>query len=319
MIALVEGREPPEDAQRDRPQHPAGRADHHLPARRRAPCSRSPSTPTPTQTSSCSSPCWCASSRRRSAACSRPSASPAWTAWCSATCWRCRAGRSRRPATRRRCCSTRPARSPSATGMAAEFLPVDGVTRERAGRGRAALVPGRRDPRGPLDRRPGQGALRPARARDSPAPSSSRSPPRPACAASTRTAGPRSARAPPTRCGAGSRQQGGTVAARARRDRRRDRDGGRHAARRGRAAAGGRPRALGVIYLKDTVKPGIAERFDELRRMGIRTVMITGDNPLTAAAIADGGGRRRLPRRGHARGQDGADQGRAGAAVTWSP
>jgi K+-transporting ATPase ATPase B chain len=45
-------------------------------------------------------------------------------------------------------------------------------------------------------------------------------------------------------------------------------------------------RALGVIELKDVVKGGIAERFAELRRMGIRTVMITGDNRLTAAAIA---------------------------------
>ena len=44
--------------------------------------------------------------------------------------------------------------------------------------------------------------------------------------------------------------------------------------------------ALGVIYLKDIVKGGIKERFAELRRMGIKTVMITGDNPLTAAAIA---------------------------------
>ncbi|MBN8916801.1 MAG: potassium-transporting ATPase subunit KdpB [Rhizobiales bacterium] len=57
--------------------------------------------------------------------------------------------------------------------------------------------------------------------------------------------------------------------------------------------AGGTPLAvardgkvLGVIYLKDIVKGGIRERFAELRRMGIRTVMITGDNPLTAAAIA---------------------------------
>jgi potassium-transporting ATPase ATP-binding subunit len=49
-------------------------------------------------------------------------------------------------------------------------------------------------------------------------------------------------------------------------------------------------RALGVIYLKDIVKEGIAERFDEMRRMGIRTVMITGDNPLTAKAIADESG-----------------------------
>ena len=44
--------------------------------------------------------------------------------------------------------------------------------------------------------------------------------------------------------------------------------------------------ALGVIYLKDIVKGGIKERFAQLRRMGIETVMITGDNPLTAAAIA---------------------------------
>jgi len=53
---------------------------------------------------------------------------------------------------------------------------------------------------------------------------------------------------------------------------------------------GGPARALGVIYLKDIVKEGIAERFAEMRRMGIRTVMITGDNPLTAKAIADESG-----------------------------
>jgi K+-transporting ATPase ATPase B chain len=45
-------------------------------------------------------------------------------------------------------------------------------------------------------------------------------------------------------------------------------------------------KVLGVIYLKDVVKQGMTERFDELRAMGIRTVMITGDNPRTAAAIA---------------------------------
>jgi potassium-transporting ATPase ATP-binding subunit len=45
-------------------------------------------------------------------------------------------------------------------------------------------------------------------------------------------------------------------------------------------------RALGVIYLKDIVKPGIAQRFADLRKMGISTVMITGDNPRTAAVIA---------------------------------
>ncbi len=59
------------------------------------------------------------------------------------------------------------------------------------------------------------------------------------------------------------------------------------------ARAGGTPlavsrdgRLLGVVFLKDIVKGGIRERFAELRRMGIRTVMITGDNPVTAAAIA---------------------------------
>jgi K+-transporting ATPase ATPase B chain len=59
------------------------------------------------------------------------------------------------------------------------------------------------------------------------------------------------------------------------------------------ARSGGTPlvvaenrRALGVIHLKDIVKGGMRERFDQLRAMGIKTVMITGDNPLTAAAIA---------------------------------
>ncbi|GAA1076763.1 potassium-transporting ATPase subunit KdpB [Kitasatospora arboriphila] len=50
------------------------------------------------------------------------------------------------------------------------------------------------------------------------------------------------------------------------------------------------PRVLGVIHLKDVVKEGMRERFDELRRMGIKTVMITGDNPLTAKAIAEEAG-----------------------------
>ncbi len=54
--------------------------------------------------------------------------------------------------------------------------------------------------------------------------------------------------------------------------------------------ANGTAKALGVIYLKDIVKPGIAERFAEMRKMGIRTVMITGDNPLTAKAIAEESG-----------------------------
>ncbi|WP_314176601.1 potassium-transporting ATPase subunit KdpB [Streptomyces winkii] len=56
------------------------------------------------------------------------------------------------------------------------------------------------------------------------------------------------------------------------------------------AEDGGGARVLGVIHLKDVVKHGMRERFAELRRMGIRTVMITGDNPLTAKAIAEEAG-----------------------------
>ncbi|WP_028549902.1 potassium-transporting ATPase subunit KdpB [Paenibacillus sp. UNC451MF] len=59
------------------------------------------------------------------------------------------------------------------------------------------------------------------------------------------------------------------------------------------ASEGGTPLAVavndqlyGLIYLKDTVKPGMKERFDQLRKMGIKTIMCTGDNPLTAATIA---------------------------------
>ncbi|MGH7689236.1 MAG: potassium-transporting ATPase subunit KdpB, partial [Gemmatimonadaceae bacterium] len=57
-----------------------------------------------------------------------------------------------------------------------------------------------------------------------------------------------------------------------------------------RACNGGAALVLGVVHLKDVVKGGIRERFERLRAMGIRTVMITGDNPLTAAAIAQEAG-----------------------------
>ena len=82
-----------------------------------------------------------------------------------------------------------------------------------------------------------------------------------------------------------------------------EQDGGREPQAQFRAAVdkiartGGTPlaladggRILGVIHLKDVVKPGVKERFAELRRMGIKTVMITGDNPVTAAAIASEAG-----------------------------
>ena len=100
----------------------------------------------------------------------------------------------------------------------------------------------------------------------------------------------RSARAPPRRSQDWVRQAGGDRAAElgevvdgisARR---------RHAAGRRRVRTATAPARSGVIHLKDIVKQGMRERFDELRAMGIRTVMITGDNPLTAKAIADEAG-----------------------------
>ena len=77
------------------------------------------------------------------------------------------------------------------------------------------------------------------------------------------------------------REQGGTPSAELSPDDRAHRAQRRHA-----AAARAQHVVLGVIYLKDILKPNMRERFDRLRAMGIRTVMITGDNPLTAATIA---------------------------------
>jgi K+-transporting ATPase ATPase B chain len=91
------------------------------------------------------------------------------------------------------------------------------------------------------------------------------------------------------------------------------------------ARSGGTPllvardrRILGVVHLKDIVKPDIALRFAELRRMGIRTVMITGDNPLTAAAIAaEAGWTTSWPKPRRKRSWNGSARSRPGAA--WSP
>ena len=166
--------------------------------------------------------------------------------------------------------------------QAARFLPVAGRRRARAGRGRAALVAGRRDPRGPLDRGPRERALRHPRApvrrawrplhplhgRD---PHERRRPRRLAACARVR----------PTPSAVRCRTQGGDWPASI--DPIVDEI----------ARGGATPlvvvdgtRTLGAIELKDVVKEGIRERFAELRAAGIRTVMITGDNPLTAAAIA---------------------------------
>ena len=159
------GRQPAEDPQRDRPEHPAGRADDHLPAGHRDPPAlrhllrRRAAGHRPRRPARLPDP----DDHRRAAL--APSASPAWTGWCSATCWPCPAGPSRRPATAPRCCSTRPGTITLGNRQAAEFLPLPGVERGAAGRGRPAVEPGRRDARGTFDRGAGQGALRPPRAR----------------------------------------------------------------------------------------------------------------------------------------------------------
>ena len=176
--------------------------------------------------------------------------------------------------------------------QATEFIPVGGVTVERTRRRGPAVQHGRLHARGPLDRGAGQERVRPA-------------------GAAGRRAAWRAVRRvhradPDERRGPG-RRPGGPQGRR--RLRRRDGSGRTAAPLRPSLAAsvdeisgaGGTPlvvaerhdgtaRALGVINLKDIVKEGIAERFDEMRAMGIRTVMITGDNPLTAKAIADESG-----------------------------
>ena len=102
-------------------------------------------------------------------------------------------------------------------------------------------------------------------------------------------------------------QSGSLAAARGSGERRTDCPLGRH-------AAGGRGKrgALGVIELKDIVKGGMRERFDQLRAMGISTVMITGDNPLTAAAIAREAGVDDFLAEATPERQDGPDSPRAG-------
>ena len=182
--------------------------------------------------------------------------------------------------------------------QASDFIPVTGVTHERSGRRRAVVQPRRRDPRGPFHRGLRQRGLRAARAH-------------------TRRAGPRQlggihrhdpdvGRRPRRTAAAQGRGQLGSrvgprsrrhVPGRTRRDRRRHLRRRRHPAgrRRGQQFTAKTARTeqadvLGVIHLKDVVKQGMRERFDEMRKMGIRTVMITGDNPLTAKAIADEAG-----------------------------
>ena len=214
-------------------------------------------------------------------ACSRPSALPAWTGWCASTCSPCPAARSRRRAMSTRCCSTRPAPSRLGNRQATEFLPVPGVdARELAdaaqlaslsdetpeGRSIVVLAKEKYGIRG-REMAPLHANFIPfsAQTRISGIDVDGSSIRKGAVDAVLAYAGgeqprpPELTRAFPTEIA----KAGGTPLAVAQ-------DG----------------KLLGVIHLKDIVKGGIRERFAELRKMGIRTVMITGDNPLTAAAIA---------------------------------
>ena len=167
--------------------------------------------------------------------------------------------------------------------QAVAFHPADGCSDQRARRRGAAFVARRRDARRPQHRRAGQAEVRHPRA-----------------------AGPRARRAlrPVHRADAHERRRSSItreirkgaadaidayVAAQRRAV---PAAGDEHASTRSASRAARRwsspaeSHVLGVIELKDIVKGGIKERFADLRRMGIKTVMITGDNPLTAAAIA---------------------------------
>ena len=177
--------------------------------------------------------------------------------------------------------------------QAAEFIPVAGVRRRRARRRRPAVQPRRRDPGGPLDRGPGQDRARPARTLRGRARRRAQFVP---FTAQTRMSGVDLAGGRQIRKGAAAAVMKWV------------RDNGGHPTAEVGAivdaisTSGGTPlvvaervdgqpaRALGVIHLKDVVKEGMRERFEEMRRMGIRTVMITGDNPLTARAIAEEAG-----------------------------
>ena len=172
--------------------------------------------------------------------------------------------------------------------QASALLTVPDGDRRRAGRGRAAGLARRRDTRGPQHRRPRRAADGPARARRARTGTELVE-----FSATTRMSGVdlpvgphASARVPRQRSARGSTAPGGRPWPEL------------DALVESVSAPGGTPlvvaeqigtqpaRILGVIHLKDIVKDGMRERFDEMRAMGIRTVMITGDNAITARAIA---------------------------------
>ena len=177
--------------------------------------------------------------------------------------------------------------------QAADLLPAAGVDPALPRGRRAAVVDGRRDPRGAIGPRAGQGAVRAARA--------ARGRPGRRRARAVPGADPDERRRPARRADRPSRSvrkgaaaavthwvpvdRAGTRATTSRRPSTRSRASGGTPLVVAEQLGDGPARVLGVIHLKDVVKEGMRERFDALRAMGIRTVMVTGDNPLTARAI----------------------------------
>ena len=319
MIALVEGAARAEDAERDRADDPAHDADDHLRPRRHGASSRSRSTRARSSRSSCSSRCSSASSPRRSAHCSRPSASPAWTASCSTTSSRCRAVPSRQPATCRRCCSTRPAPSRSATVGRPSCSQPPGLADDEVTE--AAYLSSLADET-PEGRSIVELAARRshARARDG---ASTRLPrdgrdlrgvhgTRPGCRGSTCPTARPCARAHPTRCAAGwpasaaTCRQGCSPRSPASRapaaPLSSSRRGGRaeHASGARRHPPQGRRQARHEGALRPAARHGHPHRHDH------------GRQPADGQVDRGRGRGRRLPRRGHARGQDGPHQEGAG-------
>ena len=198
--------------------------------------------------------------------------------------------------------------------QAAEFIADARRRRGRAGRGGADVLARRRDARGPLDRRARQ-AVRASASTTSPRTSAHFVP----FTAQTRMSGV-DFNGTRLRKGAGDaivalgRRRGRPGAGRA--ARRRSTGSPARAARRWPSPATARCSASSTS--RTSSRRACAHRFDQLRAMGIRTVMVTGDNRLTAAKIAEEAGRRRLPRRGDAGAQARADQGAAGRRAGWS-
>ena len=169
--------------------------------------------------------------------------------------------------------------------QAVAFVPRLGVTDARARRCGAALEPAGRDAGRPIDRRAGQGQVRSARPRDS----RRRAHFIPFSAYTKMSGvdidGRRLRKGATDAIVAFVKQEGGDIPAGVKElSDEISRSGGTPL-----AVADG-PRLLGIIQLKDIVKVGMRERIAQLRAMGIRSVMVTGDNPLTAAAIASEAG-----------------------------